>query len=406
MNSKATDSLKLCFGLETQWEIPDSASIASHFGPQRCADLVSELQRALVDPIDFPSLDQAVVPGDQMVFAVDPHVPQLPEVVLETLAWFADRGTSPGNMRVVIAGNAPGTAHGLDTLLGERFGQGVAVELHDPDDMDKISYVAANENSDPIYLNRSLVDADVVIPISVARSPGSLDNLGSFGMFPLLSNRETLNEFYSLPNLDIPTARDNLIAWCDQAARWTGFMAGIDVLPASGQQIASLFAGSTASLYEASQRGMQDAWCPVATQSELTIALVDGDPSQQTWLAIARALYAANQFTTDAGAIVLCTESSDRAGKSLRRLRDSQHSREVLAEKLSKDRSSDAAVAALIHQATASKHIYLVSKHRRETIESIGLGVLANESELCHLIQQFDSCTVLGSAQHSGAQNH
>jgi hypothetical protein len=42
----------------------------------------------------------------------------------------------------------------------------------------------------------------------------------------------------------------------------------------------------------------------------------------------------------------------------------------------------------------------LVSKLRPATVESLGLGVIQEEGELQHLINQFASTLILGSAQH------
>jgi hypothetical protein len=46
---------------------------------------------------------------------------------------------------------------------------GVLLTIHSRKSRDDLRYLAANEAADPIYLNRRVVDADLVIPISVKR---------------------------------------------------------------------------------------------------------------------------------------------------------------------------------------------------------------------------------------------
>ncbi len=45
----------------------------------------------------------------------------------------------------------------------------VEVVVHSSQRRDDLRYLAANASADPIYLNRYIVDADVVVPIVVAR---------------------------------------------------------------------------------------------------------------------------------------------------------------------------------------------------------------------------------------------
>lgn len=395
-------TLELRFGTNTIWRIPDSKRIASFLQPN--ATPVDALDRSidacLAGPLDFPSVDQAVVPGDHLVLAVESTVPSLPAVSLTTLRWFAERGTSPANMKVVVAGAADKAVEKLTAGIQAELQGEVMVEVHDPDDSEKVAYVAANDESEPIYVNRTVVDADVVLPITRHRDPSAIDYFGACSIFPWLSDRSTRSKFGSLERLEPSVAREPLIRWADQAAQWTGFMVAMQLIPGMGDSVLAVRAGALGAIETANQRDAAKYWAVPDGPYQNVVALVDGGEVQDNWQGVARALWIADRFAEDGGVIVICTQSKFSLGKSLQRLRNTSPTPESLRKKLSKDTGDDALIAGLIHRIAANKHIYLVSQARRDTVESVGLGVLDSQEELQRLMSQFDSCAVLGSAQN------
>lgn len=397
------DQLDLCFGVNSTWTIEHRASIASYLVPNGgpLQDLPGRVSSVLANPVEFPSLDQALVPGDSLVLAVDPVLPSVAEVLECIVDWFIAHGTSPSNVSVVVAGSSVGQAASADLIqakFSSRWNE-ISIELHDPDDPNKIAYVAANEDAEPIYMNRTLVDADVVVPVTCCRAKHALDYLGAYGLYPLLSDRKTMGAFYNLQRLAKPEAHHKLTAWADQAAMWAGFMVEVQVVPAGRNQVGEILAGLTQPLEQASCKLMSAVWETSVATSDLTVALLDGGPSQQDWLGFARALYAADRCTRDGGAIAVCTSAKESVGRSLSRLKGNAND-SVLAKKLAKDDCDDAIAAALIQEISQSKHIYLAAEMQSSSIESIGLGPLTSQDELNHLLGQFESVNVLGSAQH------
>ncbi len=396
------DECNIQFGKNSAWILPKEEGIACIRAPQpRIDSIASAVNAALASPLEFPAFDQALVAGDQLALAVDPQCPSLVEVVSATVRWFCEHGTPAANMRVVLAGEGGWDVGELTIAIAEQVGFPVSVEQHDFDDADKSSYVAANEASDPIYLNRSLVDADVVIPITCARPLAGLDYFGAFSLFPLFSNRATRGAFYSLPRLEDSTERDKLLAWADQAAWWLGVLVGIQVIPAANDRVATVLAGQLQPVEEAAQRSLAEHWsCPANEASDLVVALLDNSVSSLSWLNVARVLSNALRIVTPQGTIVLATQLSQAIGKGLGRLRDPHQSPAAISKKLAVDSSDDALTAAVILNAIASNHVYLISNLRSETVESLGLGVISDADQLVHLIRQHTSCTVIQAAQH------
>lgn len=400
-SKSTTSSMTLIFGEATRWEV-DSVANPTVFphSQSSVADIEHSVQLALEGPISFPSLDQALVPGDKLAFAVDPSLPAIHAVVSSVVAWFAARGVSTSNMLAVVGDNQASFAQWLQNELAKDNATAISVEPHDPDTPQGIAYVAANEASDPIYLNRSIVDADVVIPISCARARASLDYFGAFSIFPLLSNRETRGRFYSLPKLDQPAEHLEMRKWADQAAWWLGLLVGIQVVPAPHARVAAIQAGQTEPLEAAIQEHMASCWvCPVRP-SELVIALLDGSTPQQAWLHFARALHTANKCTSPGGSIVICSSLGGSVGAGLQRLRQTHRSPAAVAKQLAKDNYDDALAAATVLQAIRDHHVYLVSDIKKSSVESLGVGVIENAEQLSRLVGQHASCTILNSAQN------
>ena len=395
--------LELHFGKNTTWTLPNDPRYAGATTSNPVIDDWSgAVTAAFGSPLDFPALDQVLVPGDQLVFAVDPFCPSLVEVVAATAAWFGHRGVAAANMRIVLGADGQWVADELAAAIATRSGLTIDIEQHSCDNAEQLAYVAANEASDPIYLNRSLVDAHVIISISAARAQGSLDYFGAFGIFPLFSDRATRTRFHSLPSLVDSQQHSQLTAWADQAAWWVGVLVGIAVIPAERDQASGILAGQLAALEEAAQQALAKQWSEPVSESSVVVAVLDGAPQAQSWLSVARALSAAEKKVAAGGAIVLATQLSQAAGSGLRRLRDPQMSVAAIAKKLSQDPSEDALAASLLLQATSSHHVYLISELRSETVESLGLSAIVDGPQLVRLLEQFDSCTIIQAVQHRG----
>lgn len=368
-----------------------------HSAASDVSDLAAAVTDALSTPIEFPAVELAIVPGDKVVLAVDPHVPRLAEVVQQVIAYFQRRGILSEQFSVVLAGHAEADVTELSQVLPGDVG----IELHDADDQTKVAYVAANKQGEPIYMNRSLVDADVVIPIMCARGRHALDYEGAYGVFPLLTDRRTRGQFFSLRQLADPGEHQRLTAWADEAAWWVGLLVAIQIVPAPDGGIARVLSGSPQPLEAAVQKVMHDLWQTDLDKTyDAVIALIDGGPGQQTWDSVARALAAARPLVSHEGAIIVCTELSQRPGPALRKLNNPARSEDALAKQLSNDASDDALAAAVLLESLETSHVYLLSGLPEEVVESMGMSAIQDLRQAEHIIQQRSSCLVVRSAQH------
>ncbi len=353
---------------------------------------------ALASPIEFPAVELAIVPGDRVVLAVDSTVPRLDAVIREVIAYLQSHGVAIHQFSVVLAGHAACDVAQLASALPADL----EIEVHDADDQAKVAYVAANKQGEPIYMNRTLVDADVVIPIMCARGRGAIDYEGAYGVFPLLTDRRTRGQFYSLRLLNDPSEHRHLTQWADEAAWWVGLQIAVQVIPGHDGEIAGILAGSPQALEAEVQQQMTRLWESQLDKSyECVVALIDGGEAQQSWDSVARVLATAAPLVQSDGALIICTQLKERPGRALHRLSDSTRSEEKLAQQLSSDPADDALAAAVLLQSLENCHVYLLSQLPAEVVESLGVGALQDLHAADHILQQRHNCLVISSAQHS-----
>lgn len=407
MSSTSPDTVALRFG-KTVWQIPQSGFASARTQRAPLENLHEAVDSALSQPLDFASIDRMIVPGDTVALAVDPAVPCLSNVVAAIAQWLVEHGTRQESLQVIYPGSEVQTNELKERLQKSGFAD-IQVIRHDPDDVNSVSYVAADEDAQAIYINRCLVDADVVIPISCARDSGAIDYLGAFSIFPLFSNREIRGQLYCYARLSNPDQHQHLIDRSNQAAWWLGVMVAVQVVPAKDEQVANVLCGLLDTV-DTSARGqlsegklsdsrLSDGQATEEMEADLVIACLDGN--DQDWTNLAKALHAATRYCTTGGTIVLCTELNETVGPALKRLRDGQSSREQIEKRVAKDCTDDALAAGAILEITRDRHVYLVSNHRPGTIESLGMAVLADENQLTHIVRQHASYVVLHAAQHA-----
>ena len=66
-------------------------------------DVRAATAAALTQPIEFPPLRQAVVPGDKIVLALEPDLPQAGTIVAAVVAAIVEGGVSPEDITLLCA---------------------------------------------------------------------------------------------------------------------------------------------------------------------------------------------------------------------------------------------------------------------------------------------------------------
>src|SRR5262245_31246917 len=83
-----------------EFELPEENLVAAWRGPvgKDRSSRDEDVRRALESPGDYPPLRQMVVPGDRVVFALEPTIPDYVQVLAAIAATLEASGIEPGNM--------------------------------------------------------------------------------------------------------------------------------------------------------------------------------------------------------------------------------------------------------------------------------------------------------------------
>jgi hypothetical protein len=372
-----------------------SSHVAELAGPsqQPCRDIPQATFEALQDPVDFPPLESAIVPGDRVALAVDPNVPSVAEVVLGAVKAIGQ--TEAGAVDIVVGDEArQKTIDAITEVVGDQAN----VVVHQSADRDGLRYLAADAAADPIYLNRHLVDADFVLPILVSRAKDVNLQCDLTGVYPAFADSASR---YRCQAKQAPK-NDS-----DESSFDTAWLLGVhimvSVLPTFDGSIEAVIVGTPNAVRERLQASDQETR-EFKDSPGLVVISLDGDSQQQTWCNASRAIAIAEQHVEPGGVIVLWSEidTSPKAGRFGNRggesiSSDHEHSGDGFPI------WDDAIAAAETIERVSAEHRLLVHcQVDRDSIESLGLGFVGSSEELARLSEAFDRCGVIRAAQFAG----
>ena len=385
----------------------DSDALVAHCDAPRgepLANLDEAVDRALTEPLEFPSLAQAAVAGDKVVLALAPAVPGAATLIARTVEVLLAAGVSAEDITVLrtIADVEQGVPDPASQIR-DNVRQAVQCQTHDPANRKSLSYLAASADGEPIYIHRAIHDADLVIPIDCLRLEDSLGYHGIHScLFPTFSDEPTAARFRS-PAAGEPQRHERLRQQADEVGWLLGVQFTVQVVPAADNQVLHVLAGECQAVLREGRRRCDEAWsCSVPSRASLVVATIEGDASQQTWNNVARALAAASRAVSVNGAVTICCELSQRLGPALMRVAGAEDLHAALGE-IAKERPSDTLAAAELVRALERGRVYLLSQLDEELVEDLGVLPVTAE-QISKLAARYDSCIVLRNAQYAIAR--
>lgn len=385
-----------------QLDVPADALIAdcTQIAGTLIEDPGTAAAAALLSPTNYPPLRQAVVPGDRVVVALDPDVPQAGQLVAGVVHALLEAAVEADHITVLQAQNRAYPAE-LSAQLPSNASQ-VQFAVHDPDDREHLAYLAASKDATPIVLNRLLCDADLVLPINLLRPESALLYSGPHGaLCPTFADSNT-QQRYRTPN-SMATAKQqrrrrdeaNEVAWL------LGIQLTLQVVAGPGDSVLHVLAGLDEDVSRQGRALVRAAWqFNVAEKANLVVATIEGEHDCQSWDNFSRALHAAQQVCAKDGTIVLCTDLSCKPGPALKRLGTSED-KERLLQRLGNDRSADAISAWLLLDARDTSHVFLLSRLDEASVESLGIGYIDEPRQVNRISRQSDSCILLANAHRA-----
>lgn len=359
---------------------PAGCLIADCHGPdgtrgQAAGALVTE---ALERSDHGPPLASHVVAGDRVAVAVAGAVPQREQVMAAVRRCLEMAGVQPADVVVV----------------------------HEPPEKDSdTAYLAADEEGSPLYLSRSLIDADVVVGIGCWNWDASLGGRSIEGeLWPTFSRVESRR---GLSRELARRGRHALAGWrteMQEIAWQLGICASLRLVPGRDGTLAAAAFGLPDSAARAA-RDEAKAWSPQVKRSAmLTIASVSR-PSEP-WddagmLAATRAIAAAARVTDENGTICLVCRLAVEPGIIFSRWRQGGPLQGLVHEALAQDDphlTADALQTRLFARALGDRRLVVLSDLPAATVEDLEFGCAESPAVVERLAKKSESLIVLHEA--------
>jgi hypothetical protein len=380
-------------------------------GPEGVAD--DEARRlvsaAVAAPPHGPPLAAHVVPGDHVVVALAGAVPQADVVVAVLRERLVASGVAPEDVQVLRGAGLESTAAvalagGGSPSATESAGGGAnaigSVVSFDPTDDTATAYLAADDEGQPLYMARALVDADVVVAVGGWGWDAAVGGRSPEGeLWPTFSRLECRRRF------DVALARRGRQAlpdWRSGAweATWQlGICASLRLV--AGRRD-TLHAACFGLPDEAARQARQaaDAWRPSIDEPvALTVATLSRPAG--SFRAVTRAVAAAARVTHPAGTICIASRVATGPGVVFLRWRQGAPLRRLVHEAVTSGDPTlvaDAIETRLFARALGERRLVLLSEIPETEIEELGFGCASGPEAIERLFQHAESVAVLHEA--------
>jgi nickel-dependent lactate racemase len=359
------------------------------------ADPVAAVRFALEHPHNYPPLRRALTPDDHVTIVVDEELPRTAALLKPILAHVTEAGVKPEAVTLLC----PPNSTGQDWLeeLPDEFEE-VQVEVHQPQDRTRLSYLAATQQGRKIYLNRSLVEADQLIVLSGRGFDPLTGYSGAEAMiYPQFSDAATRGESSQYLSLNTVGSDSALRQEAAEVAWLLGSPFLVQVLLGEEDQVTGVLGGLMTTSGEG-QRLLDESWRARADRlADVVVAAVPGEAGSNDFAVVARALGNAARAVKIKGKIILLSRrvpSWPGKGQFLARAENPSRAVELLRQEGSLNTSS----AFLWVSAAQRASVYLLSRLPEATAAKCFTNPMAGPEQLQQLLGSEASCLVLQDA--------
>jgi nickel-dependent lactate racemase len=380
-----------------EFDVPESAlaAVRRHPAAPPVTDVAVAVRAALETPHGFPALRRALTPDDHVTIVVDEHLPRVAELLTPILEHLADAHVGSEAVTLLCAPSASKQAWVED--LPEAF-EDVHVEVHDPANRKRLSYLATTKHGRRVYLNRTAVDADQLVVLSSRGYDPLLGYSGAQGaLYPALSDEATRQETRSRLSMTAPGGA----AWpVRQEAEEVAWLLGapflVQIIAGAGEEVAHVVGGSLDSAAEG-RRLLDARWRLTLDEPVHTvIASMGGDPARHGFDDLAHAAACAARVVQGSGRIVLLTQAAPTLGPEVDTLRQAEDPAKAL--EVLRQTSGDTTAAYLWASAAQKAKMYLLSGLDSDVVEELFATPLEQAEQAKRLISPNGSCLVLPDA--------
>ena len=382
-------------------EMPGSKSLI-HL-PALPLNAAEQCRRAMAEPLGFPELVQCVVPGDNVVIAVDPETPFVAEIVAavwEQLQSVPEGGVS---LALLLPEDSNGQAWSwFRELLPIHIQQQITVAVHNPADQTQISYIASSANGDRIYLNRLLSDADMIVTVGMIAFDSLLGYRGTSScLYPAFSDLATVNASRAQGHPELtPEQQRPYRELVDEVGWLLGTQFTVQVIPGSAEAPAAILAGLPDDVMNHGRELVNQIWRYSADESADGVVLSIPGGAAFGWRQLGLALEHATNLVSQGGRIIVVADLCIPEGPAATMMRRSQEPEDLL-KPLRREPTHDSVEITQLIQALRRARVYLLSSLNPDVVEELGMIPVADVAELQRLVASIKKCRIVPNANYA-----
>ncbi len=395
----------LRYGTSSSVELEfDQCTLVAECGnrsPSAVVDVPEQVAHVLDVPTGIPPLSRCLTPSDQIVVALEEGIPGGGQIGASVVEYLAASGIDADGITILrSATDAVDQSNNPLTFLSEELQQRVRLVDHNPADKNALAFLANAKSNSPIWLNRALIDADMVIPIGCVHGRAVPGHFGLHGaVYPTFADLDAQKKFRSPRALGARGRyRRSIVEAVDEVGWLLGVVFTVQVVPGVGDTGQQIVAGEVDAVRRRARGLYRKNWqWEVPHRARIVVAGIEGGPGHQTWRNLARSLVAAMECVEDDGAIVLCCEIAEKPGEAVESLRTCR-TRQEAVQKIIDSPPVDALVVAEMVRAMERVDVYLRSGLDPKLLEDLMISPIESDAELNRLINRYPDGILLGNA--------
>jgi nickel-dependent lactate racemase len=275
----------------------------------------------------------------------------------------------------------------------------VKVEVHEPANRKRLSYLATTRRGQRLYLNRTIVEADQLVVVTGRRYDALLGYGGAEGaLYPTFADEDTHARRWER----LSSAAPGPLPWpmrseAAEACWLLGVPFMVQVIEGTGTEIAHVLGGTPESSAEGA-RLLDERWrSKIDEPVDTVVAAASGGPGRPDFVDMAQALATAARVVKPDGRIFLWGRLNPELGPSaemLRRAGDPVRGLAELREAAPTDVEAGYQWASTVQRA----RVYMLSGLPEETAEELFTVPLEHPGQLRRLIGSDGNCLVIADA--------
>ncbi len=287
-------------------------------------DLDGELKKALDRPIGSQPLEELAKGLGSVLLICDDNTRPTPAhlILPSVIERLRAAGVALENIAILIAGGShrPMTEEELEAKVGSEVYPSVQVLNHEFDNKDKLVHLGETKNGTPIWINKMVFDADLVLGIGGIvphrycgwSGGGKIIQPGVCGEDTTIATHLmiTKDESITLGNIDNPVRKE-----IDDIALRAGLKFIVNAILDANQRIVGLVAGDPIKAHREGVELAKKVYGVPLKQADLVVT--SSFPADLNFWQAGKALYSADLAVKTGGTIILVTPAIEGPGEHL-----------------------------------------------------------------------------------------